>query len=166
MHRAYVWIFVVLMGCSARLETVSIEADNEEAHAGAEDSDDSEGGGGSEGSQDAADPVDSGDDDGAVGNEEDEQQGLCPDSWVLTYSLQGRVDITDTPFNVGNSEAPVGGLDSDEIVLRLWDQDGAPALGEVLITSFRLLQDFEVRADRLPFAPSLLLETCWGQRLC
>ncbi len=47
----------------------------------------------------------------------EDEEGGCPDSWLLTYSLQGRVDITDTPLNIGNADAQVGGLDTDELVI-------------------------------------------------
>ena len=37
------------------------------------------------------------------------EENNCPDSWVLTYALEGRVDITHTPLNIGNADAAVGG---------------------------------------------------------
>jgi len=78
-----------------------------------------------------------------------DEEGGCPESWVLTYSLEGRVDITDTPLDIGNADALVGGLVSDEIELRLVDDGGVPADGQVLITHFDLLQDFSVSVDML-----------------
>jgi hypothetical protein len=73
----------------------------------------------------------------------------CPDSWLLTYGISGRVDITDTPLDIGNADAQVGGLQSDEIVLRLPDDGGEPGQGEVWVTSFDLLQDFTVAINLL-----------------
>ena len=61
------------------------------------------------------------------GNKEQTEEGGCPDSWVLTYSLDGRIDITDTPLNIGNADAQVGGLESDELVIRVADDDGIRA---------------------------------------
>ena len=75
------------------------------------------------------------------------EEGGCADSWVLTYAIEGRIDITHTPLNIGNADALVGGLDTDEIVLRLADDDGVPADGQVLITDFELLQDFQVSVN-------------------
>jgi hypothetical protein len=78
-----------------------------------------------------------------------DEEGGCADSWVMTYSLTGRVDITDTPLNIGNADARVGGLETDELVLRVPDVDGLPGEGQVLITSFELLQDFMVSVNLL-----------------
>ena len=79
-----------------------------------------------------------------------DEDGGCPDSWVLTYALGGRIDITDTPFDMGNTDVEVGGAEIDQIELRLADVDGAPATdGQVLITSFGILQDFSVTVDIL-----------------
>ena len=80
---------------------------------------------------------------------ESDEEGGCPDSWLLTYGIEGRVDITDTPLNIGNADANVGGLEDDEIVLRVEDDDGVPALGQILLTSFNLFQDFEVSINML-----------------
>ena len=52
---------------------------------------------------------------------EEPEEDRCPDSWLLTYALNGRVDITHTPLNIGNADALVGGLDTDELVLRIPD---------------------------------------------
>lgn len=80
---------------------------------------------------------------------ESDTEGGCPDSWVLTYGIRGQVDITDTPLNIGNADAQVGGLETDEIVLRIPDDGGAPARGQVLLTEFELLQDFQVSVNLL-----------------
>lgn len=80
---------------------------------------------------------------------EQDEEGDCPDSWLLTYSINGRIDITDTPLNIGNAEAFVGGLDQDEIVLRVEDDGGSPAVGQVLLTHFSLLQDFDVSINMI-----------------
>jgi len=100
--------------------------------------------------------VDSGTDSGVAEEEEsewgpapeDEDQG-CADSWVLTYALEGRVDITHTPLNIGNADALVGGGPKDEVVLRLADDGGVPAQGLGLMTHFNLEQDFSVAVDML-----------------
>ena len=87
-------------------------------------------------------------DDVAIAHDWDrDETGGCPDSWVLTYGIQGRVDITDTPLNIGNADALVGGLEEDEIVLRVMDDGGVPAEGQVLIAAFDLLQEFRVSVD-------------------
>ena len=78
-----------------------------------------------------------------------DEEGGCPDSWVLTYGIDGRIDITNTPLNIGNADALVGGLDSDEIVLRIADDNGVPDVGQILVTSFKLLQDFDVSVNLL-----------------
>ena len=39
---------------------------------------------------------------------EPDEEGGCPDSWVLVYSLKGRIDITHTPLNIGNADAEAG----------------------------------------------------------
>jgi hypothetical protein len=78
---------------------------------------------------------------------ETDDEGGCPDSWVLTYAIDGRVDITHTPLNIGNADALVGGLEMDELVLRLADDGGSPAEGQVLVTHFELLQDFQVSVN-------------------
>ena len=89
-------------------------------------------------------------DDAPIENDwESEEDGGCADTWVLTYSIRGQVDITDTPLNIGNADAQVGGLETDEIVLRLADDGGAPADGQVLLTEFELLQDFQVSVNLL-----------------
>ena len=80
---------------------------------------------------------------------ERDEDGGCPDSWVLTYAIEGRIDITHTPLNIGNADADVGGLDADEIVIRVPDDGGEPADGQALLTSFSLLQDFSVSVNML-----------------
>ena len=85
----------------------------------------------------------------ALDSEQDIDSPSCPDSWVLTYSLKGRIDITHTPLNIGNADAEVGGLDGDEIVLRIPNQNGIPDQTQVLITYFNLLQDFRVSVNML-----------------
>ena len=76
-----------------------------------------------------------------------DEDGGCPDSWVLTYSLEGRVDITNTPLDIGNADALVGGLETDEVVIRVPDDGGMPGNGQVLLTSFALIQDFVVSVN-------------------
>jgi len=76
-------------------------------------------------------------------------EGGCPDSWVLTYSIAGRVDITDTPLDIGNADALVGGAAGDEVVIRIADDGGKPAEGQALMTRFSLLQDFSVSVDMI-----------------
>ena len=76
-----------------------------------------------------------------------DEEGGCPESWVLTYGISGRVDITHTPLNIGNADALVGGLETDEIVLRFADDGGVPADGQVLMTYFELVQDFQVSVN-------------------
>ena len=77
------------------------------------------------------------------GNQNTEESGpACPDSWVLTYSLNGRVDITHTPLNIGNADAEVGGLDTDEVVIRMRDNNGVPDNGQVLDYLFCPLTGF------------------------
>ncbi len=84
------------------------------------------------------------------GNQNTEEVApACPDSWVLTYSLEGRVDITHTPLNIGNADAEVGGLDTDEVVIRMRNNNGVPDNGQVLVTYFALLQDFRVSVNML-----------------
>ncbi len=78
---------------------------------------------------------------------ESDDDGSCPDSWVLTYSLTGRVDITHTPLDLGNADATVGGLATDELVLRVSDDNGSPKAGRVVVTDFELTQDFEVAVN-------------------
>ena len=78
-----------------------------------------------------------------------DENGACPDSWLLTYSFTGLIEITDTPFGMGDTSAVVGGNDLDEIVIRVADNNGSPAGGQVLMTSFGLLQDFGVTVDIL-----------------
>ncbi len=80
---------------------------------------------------------------------EPDEEGGCPDSWVLVYSLKGRIDITHTPLNIGNADAEVGGLDSDELIIRIADDGGEPKRDQVLMTSFNLLQDFRVSVNML-----------------
>lgn len=76
-------------------------------------------------------------------------EGGCPDSWVLTYGIEGRVDITHTPLNIGNAEAFVGGLPTDEIVIRVPNEGGVPAAGAARMISFDLIQDFDVAVNLL-----------------
>ena len=78
-----------------------------------------------------------------------DEEGSCPDSWVMTYALNGRIDITDTPFDMGNTDVVIGGAEVDKIELRFADDGGAPAPGQVLVTSFGILQDFTVTVDIL-----------------
>ena len=59
------------------------------------------------------------------------------------------MDITHTPLNIGNADAFVGGLSTDELVLRVPDDGGAPADGQILMTRFDLLQDFTVSVNLL-----------------
>ena len=89
---------------------------------------------------------DESDSDASVGWSRDDD-GACPDTWVLTYALDGRVDITHTPLNLGNADADVGGLDTDELVIRMPDAGGAPVPGQVQITAFELTQAFEVSVN-------------------
>ena len=85
---------------------------------------------------------------GEIENDWDrDEDGGCPDSWVLTYSLEGRVDITNTPLDIGNADALVGGLETDEVVIRVPDDGGMPGNGQVLLTSFELVQDFMVSVN-------------------
>ena len=66
---------------------------------------------------------------------------------MLTYSLKGRIDITHTPLNI-SADAEVGGLDSDEIVVRFpikWHPRSNPSSHYV----FQLLQDFRVSVNML-----------------
>lgn len=78
---------------------------------------------------------------------ESDDDGSCPDSWVLTYSLSGRVDITHTPLDLGNADAAVGGLETDELIIRVPDEGGAPGVGTVVVTDFELTQAFEVAVN-------------------
>ena len=50
---------------------------------------------------------------------------------------------------MGDTSAEVGGHELDEIVIRVADNDGSPAGGQVLMTSFGLMQDFGVTVDIL-----------------
>lgn len=79
---------------------------------------------------------------------QDGEEG-CPDSWLLTYAIQGEVDITDTPLNIGNAHAFIGGIESDEMVIRIADRGGVPSEGQFVLTSFHLLQDFTVSVNML-----------------
>ena len=85
---------------------------------------------------------DDSDNDSSNSDNQDEGASGCGDSWVMTYAIDGRVDITHTPLNIGNAEAFVGGLDTDELVIRMADDNGKPANGQILMTHFDLLQDF------------------------
>ncbi len=132
------WMCAGLVGCVAPADSVGTVDDGAEASSGVSDESSSE------------DPVASEDTEDDTEEEEQEvQEDGCPDSWVLTYGLLGRVDITDTPLDIGNAEALVGGLESDELVLRLPDDDGVPGAGEVQLISLELLQDFEVSINLL-----------------
>jgi len=99
------------------------------------------------GSQTNLDPAGPEDDEDISHDWERDEDGGCPESWLLTYSLDGRIDVTDTPLNLGNADALVGGLETDEIVLRVSNDEGVPTAGQVLVTSFNLLQDFTVSVN-------------------
>jgi len=79
--------------------------------------------------------------------EEEVEEGDCGSSWVLTYGITGRIDITNTPLGIGNAFADVGGLATDELVLRIPDDGGKPAEGPVVLTSMDLVQDFNVSVE-------------------
>ena len=131
------WMCVGLVGCVAPADSVGTVDDGAEASSGGSDESSSE------------EPVDSEDTEDDTEEEQEVQEDGCPDSWVLTYGLLGRVDITDTPLDIGNAEALVGGLESDELVLRLPDDDGVPGDGAAQLISLDLLQDFEVSINLL-----------------
>ena len=114
----------LLTGCATHIETPKSTESNETST-----------------EEDKTNQEENNDNSGFSPQEEEEEEG-CPDSWVLTYSLEGRIDITHTPLNIGNADALVGGLDSDELVLRVADNNGVPSDGLILITYFNLLQDF------------------------
>ena len=146
MSRTSLWSLVLLMSCSTKdaSEPVdSFDIDESEDEVEVADSDDSDESG------DSDDSSDSDDDSGPDYDEEDLAPGDCPDTWVLTYALEGRVDITHTPLDIGNAVVYVGGLESDELVIRVPDDGGVPANGQVQITEFNLLQDFTVSVDLL-----------------
>jgi len=150
MNRSFFLSFALLMGCSATekaetTDTVDSDApDASEEAAELEESDDSEEPGDSEDVGDAEDGEEGGE---LETGEDEEPEDACPDSWVLTYAIEGHVDITNTPLDIGNATADVGGLDRDELVLRVADDGGEPAEGTVLITAFELLQDFTVSVN-------------------
>ena len=138
MSRISVWSLVMLMGCA------DLDAPSPGEPAGAT------------APADAGEPPAAGDSDELDDSDEDEEtddgdaqveEDGCPDTWVLTYGLEGRVDITDTPLDIGNAEVFVGGLDTDELVLRVPDDGGAPADGAAVLTAFNLLQDFTVSVN-------------------
>jgi len=78
-----------------------------------------------------------------------DEDDSCPPSWLLTYALDGQIDITHTPLDMGNASALVGGRDQDELVIRVPDDNGVPAAGTILLTQFNLLQDFSVSVDMI-----------------
>ena len=150
MYRWFVVPFSLLLGCAAPDDAAStgsvdtVDAADSEDAAEVQDASDSDNDGESEDAGDAQGTGDAGD----VETDEDEDaEDPCPDSWVLTYGIEGHVDITNTPLDIGNATAMVGGLETDELVIRVADNGGEPAEGEVLITSFELLQDFTVSVN-------------------
>ncbi len=139
MKRLMLWSCLFWMGCAAEKSTSS--SDSSSDMSGEEESEVADTG-------DVADSSEDEDEDEDDDDTQDEDDG-CPDSWVLTYSIEGRIDITDTPLDIGNADADVGGLETDEIVLRVPDDGGMPGDGEVVLTSFELLQDFRVSVNLL-----------------
>jgi len=148
MYRFMFFSFASLMGCPAPIEANST---NPLDSVYSEEPGDSLDDGGAEDSDDSQDPTDGGDLD-----DDQQQEDGCPDSWVLTYAIEGQVDITHTPLDIGNASVAVGGLDSDTLVLRVPNDGGVPANGQVVITSVELLQDFVVS---LNLAGEIVIET-------
>ena len=140
MSRISWWSFAWLMSCAADNPPATDDAFVITDSGAESEPGESEESGSSDDVDDSEDTT--GSDHGSGGND-------CADSWVLTYALEGRVDITHTPLDIGNAEVFVGGLASDELVLRIPDDGGVPADGQVWITDFNLLQDFTVSVDLL-----------------
>jgi hypothetical protein len=73
--------------------------------------------------------------DGGIGN--------CGESWLLTYSINGNFYITDTTAGMGDADRP---LDEGSLVLRVPDDQGAPAEGGAHIVSFSHGERFKITA--------------------
>ena len=73
--------------------------------------------------------------DGGVGN--------CGDSWLLTYTISGNFEITDTTAGMGNAERP---LTPGKLILRVDDEGGEPAMGTARIVDFEHGEQFTVTA--------------------
>ena len=144
MTVAKLWLGVFLVGCTTKpdgdseWESIPAESSPETADDSAEEeSEDS----------DESDETDESSDEAEEEPEEEVEEGDCGSSWVLTYGLTGRIDVTDTPLGIGNAFADVGGLETDELVLRIPDDGGKPAEGPIVLTSMELLQDFKISVD-------------------
>ena len=138
------WLGVFLVGCTTKADSEA-DADSSPSESAEETT-----------VQEAEDLDESDEMDGSSDDSEDEpedepeeevEEGDCGSSWVLTYGLTGRIDVTNTPLGIGNAYADVGGLETDELVLRIPDDGGKPAEGPVVLTSMELLQDFKISVD-------------------
>ena len=76
-----------------------------------------------------------------------DEESNCPKSWVLTYALDGVLDVSHTPMDMGNGSAIIGGTEEDELIIRIADDNGVPGDGRVLLTSFNLHQYISISID-------------------
>jgi len=136
------WFCLLVVGCSTQADKESTDVGETVDVGGDEDDSDAEDPADEDDEEDTAEPSDDEDEE-----DDDTEEVTCADSWVLTYGITGRVDITDTPLGIGNAYAYVGGVETDEIVLRIPDDGGVPAEGAIVMTSFDLLQDFRVSVE-------------------
>ena len=148
MGVAKLWSCLLLVGCATESAKDSADPIEDLDSTESDESSDDDDGAEPEGSEESDGSGDAGDsnEDAEEPGDETEEAG-CADSWELTYAITGRVDITDTPLGIGNAYANVGGVESDEIVLRIPDDGGVLANGAVVMTSFNLLQDFRVSVE-------------------
>ena len=79
--------------------------------------------------------------------------GAACESYVITYDITGKFNITGTPLGLGDAENDIG---SGELAIRFADGGNAPAPGSARLLSYRMPMNFAVATAGLTVTTNIV----------
>jgi hypothetical protein len=82
--------------------------------------------------------------------------GPCPDTWLMTYDVTGKIAITDTPSGLGDTVKDIG---PGTLQIRFPNANGAPIAGYTTLVSYHMPMQYQVDTDGLVVTTDLTVDT-------